>query len=99
MNHGMDQISEVISPGGADQLSIEKQNALHAYTISECAEFVFGFVPRSQTNCINGRKNTLRSVPKTTFGSKATPLYHHQSFSSESEDCISDQDGHVDHRI
>jgi hypothetical protein len=43
----MDQVSEVISPGGSDQGSIEGQNVLHAYAISECAEFVFGFVPRS----------------------------------------------------
>jgi hypothetical protein len=45
MNHGMDQISEVISPGRPDQVSIKGQNALHAYAISECVEFVFGLVP------------------------------------------------------
>jgi hypothetical protein len=81
MDHGMDQISEVISPGGADQVLIERQNALHAYAISECAEFVFGFVPRSQINRINGRKNTLRLVSKTTFGSKATSLQPHSHWS------------------
>jgi hypothetical protein len=77
MDHDMDHISEVISPGGADQVSIEGQNALHAYAISECAEFTFGFVPQSSTNRINGRKITLRSVSKTTFGSKGTPLECH----------------------
>jgi hypothetical protein len=79
----MNQISEVISPGGVDQVSIERQNALHAYAISKCEEFVFGFVPRSQTNRINGRKNTRGSVSKTTFGSKATPLYPLLLFNSE----------------
>jgi hypothetical protein len=74
MNHGMDQISEVISPGVADQVLIKGQNALHTYAISECAEFVFGFVPRLQTNRMNGGKNTVRSVSQTTFVSKATPL-------------------------
>jgi hypothetical protein len=46
MDHGMDQISEVISPGGDDQVSIEGQNALYGSAISECAEFAIGFVPR-----------------------------------------------------
>jgi hypothetical protein len=75
MDHGMDQISEVIWPGGADQPAIEEHNACHAYAISEYAQLVFGCVRRSQTNRINGRKNTLRSVSKTTFGSKATPRF------------------------
>jgi hypothetical protein len=74
MDHGLDQISEVISLGGADQVSIEGQNALHGSAISDCAEFVFGFALRSQTNRINGQKNTLRLVSKTRFGSKATAV-------------------------